>query len=563
MTDASDDLRCDDLHAYVDGELGPDEATAFETHLATCDTCGAALAGLLVLTSALEDAAVRAAAPPARLTVISGRRNESAAEPRNVPPPPRRGRTWWAGALAMVAIAAGGLYAWWPSPSAQPVVAALEPELAPRGIEARLSYPGTERYRRLDVARGGQGGDAISPARIATLERAGDWHGLAVVALLGGQPERAARAFANAGTTPVVDSDRAALALVDGSRPALERALGDLERALAVAPGHGPARWNRALVLARLGLGLGAARELDAVAALGEPGWADEARLRAQGLRAEVAQRQVLWQRGYAAGRAMIKDGTPVALELAGVAGQLTIALYDAVRTAPSRQAVEALAPLARALDGVDRGRRLTAYVERIARADFAVRAPLAKAYRGLLLGEPLATGVAAYLARLARAQASDLQLGAMIYTGTAAAHLRDYQRLATASQDPWMLAIAAQETAKAARARGDHAAAERILEAAIAAAQRDQVAYRALVLRDQLGRLLREGRQMERASDEALVQYRDASAAGEWLLENRALGELAATYAARSPEVARAYQAELAERAHLPAPATAGPIDQ
>ena len=63
--------RCDDLHAYLDGELGDTESAAFESHLLGCDTCNAELPRLLTLLAALEDAAALAATNPARTPHLS------------------------------------------------------------------------------------------------------------------------------------------------------------------------------------------------------------------------------------------------------------------------------------------------------------------------------------------------------------------------------------------------------------------------------------------------------------------------------------------------------------
>lgn len=40
---------CDLLHAFADGELSAEDATAFREHLATCDACAAGLADHMML----------------------------------------------------------------------------------------------------------------------------------------------------------------------------------------------------------------------------------------------------------------------------------------------------------------------------------------------------------------------------------------------------------------------------------------------------------------------------------------------------------------------------------
>jgi len=69
------------------------------------------------------------------------------------------------------------------------------------------------------------------------------------------------------------------------------RALELADAAIARSPDLVQAHWNRALALRKLDLPLAAAAELDAVAARGEPGWADEARRIAATLRTPIETR--------------------------------------------------------------------------------------------------------------------------------------------------------------------------------------------------------------------------------------------------------------------------------
>jgi CHAT domain-containing protein/putative zinc finger protein len=577
--------RCEHLDAYVDGELGDDEHAAFEAHLATCDACHAELPRLLALMAALDtavDATARAAVGSTRLTVLPGGldaprpsapagldapRPSAPAEHKPAPRRPVVRRSWQlaAGIAGTLALAAGLLVILRPA-TRPPAVASLQGDLRPtRSLEARLSYPGAAQHRPVDVARGAQTPESISLDRLVELEHARNWHGLAVASLLAGDRERAVRSFAQAASTPEVDSDRAALELVDGSPAALERALEDVDRALAAAPGSGAARWNRALVLAGLNAPLAAARDLDRVAALGEPGWADEARTRAAGLRAAVAQRRTRWTQANVAGPRLIEDGTAVPAELTSVTGYLTIMLYDAVRAAPSRSRVEALLPLAQALDSAYRSDRLAAYVRRIAASDFAIRAPFAARYRDVVLQRPGAD-VEALLAQLENTAPAtdDLWLGAIVRAGRVAAHLDAYRRRALATQDPWFAIIAEHETARAELARGARAAAERRLRDAVVAARRDRLTYRALLLEIDLIALYRQTHNQAEADAEARAVFREATAAGEWLLESNVLGELAAISHNRYAHgLTRAYLAELIERSEYDASTAVNATDE
>ncbi|HET7500084.1 MAG TPA: CHAT domain-containing protein [Kofleriaceae bacterium] len=554
---------CERLHDYVDGELDPAEERDFEAHLASCDACAAELPRLLALLAALDTVAESASRGPAgghRLTVIPGGLTGAPRELAMVRPPGRR-RPWWIVGLGGVAAAAAALLLILRPPTLPtdaPVAVSLQGDLGPsRSLEARLSYPGAERYRPLDVARGARAGDAIPLDRMIGLERAKNWHGLAVASLLAGERDRAARSFAQAPATPAVDSDRAALELVDGSQQALERALEDVDRALAAAPGDGAARWNRALVLRGLGLPLAAARELDRVAALGEPGWTDEARTRAASLRAEVGQRRTRWQQASAAGVRLVADRTPVPSELTSVTGYMTLTLYDAVRSATSSSEALALVPMAQALDGVYRADRLTAYVRRVAASNFAVRKPLAEAYRQLFLGQPVPGGTDGFLRRLEQAGADDIRMGALVRAGQVRGHLDDYRRLAAATGDPWFAVIAEHEAARAEIARGETGPAQHRLRDALALARRERLAYRALLIETELVSLHRNLRELSEAYDEARAAYREAAATGEALIEMNTLGELAAINLDRYAHgLARAYLAELLERSES-SPAT------
>ena len=575
---------CVHLDDYVDGELAPSDRAAFERHLATCPACAADLPRLLALMSALDAAAqpTTDARPGPRLTVVRGATAATATRPAGgacppeaprpgaaaVPARPQR-RARWIAASALAAAAAAAiavLVVRPPAPSAPPVVASLDDQLGPtRHLEARLSYAGTERYRPLDAARGAASSEPISIDRMGQFERARDWHGVAVAALLAGERERAQRFFAQAPTTPAVDSDRAALELADGSRDALERALDDVDRALQAAPHSPAARWNRALVLAGLDLPLAAARELDDVIATGEAGWADEARRRAAALRAGVEQRRTRFHKALVAGKQLIEDGAPIPAELIGVTGFMTITLYDAVRAARSREAVEALVPLAQSLDRLYRSDRLTAHVRRIAASDFRVRKPLAEIYRAwVLTGTLPGPAIASFLARVAPPATDDLWMGAAVRAGDTASRLDDYRRRAARSGDPWFLAIAEHEAAKAEIARGELTAAERRLREAIAAARRDHLDYRAIALEDELVELLISTRRPSPAAAAAEIAYRETIASGDYIRELNAISELAAINVQRySSGLARAYLTEQIERSNSRPASPSNPNDE
>jgi hypothetical protein len=153
------------------------------------------------------------------------------------------------------------------------------PDLSLRTIDGRVSDRRLDRFR--PRARPGAG-----PTRedqdLAQLESAGDHHALAVALLLQGRYEDAARQFRQAGPSPAVLVDQAALALAMGDPAA---ALSLAERALAAAPELPAGRWNRALALAGLGRRFDAVADFEDIARHDEPGWAIEASQRASQLR--------------------------------------------------------------------------------------------------------------------------------------------------------------------------------------------------------------------------------------------------------------------------------------
>jgi cellulose synthase operon protein C len=266
MTAACDALR---VHALVDGALDAPRAETTRRHLGGCSRCQQVFEEVLLLD------ALGAGLPPPRGTVELDAMTE---QPR--PPPPRRPRRWTLAAAPGLALAAG-LVLWWglradPDQGAAAVFAALAQQ--PRQHEWRLSYPAADRYRVYDGPRAGA---AKQPARLldlSTVERTGQVHALAAAQLLVGMPRQAEARLATLPVSADVLNDRAVAAL---ARDDVTAARALLDQALALRPDHRQALWNRALVSERLGDAAAAARLFERVAALGESGWAAEAKARA------------------------------------------------------------------------------------------------------------------------------------------------------------------------------------------------------------------------------------------------------------------------------------------
>lgn len=541
---------CELLGAYVDGELEADEAVRFADHLATCPACPAALheaLQLVGLEAAMRAAPVREVATPA---VVRAQRRWSRAVP-----------------VVGLALAAAAVVALWlglrrdPAPAPPGVAIAALP--AQRATEGRVTTGPGAAHRPYSVARAAdRAGEPVALGELAALEQRGDVRGLAAAYLRAGDPTRALAALAQAGAAPEVGAERG-FALVLAGQPG--EALVALDDALAQAPGLAAAQWNRALALRDLGLPLGAAAAFEAVAARGEPGWADEARARAAALRAEAATQRAAFDE--LVGRA----GPQLAQAPGGVApalarqfpGSARLLFYDAVRGATSADAVRALAPLAAVLDADAGSDHLARYLARIAEADFARRAPLAARYAAVvtahLTGARLdPAGAAALQADLRRARQDDILLGALIRTSAdgmtvPAAQLPELRRLATATADPWFALVADEQQGKALIARGDHDAAERVLRQALAGCRFE---FRCARLELLLGRAYLELGRTAEARRVLAAAWARARRLGEHYLATHVLYALADLeqvsddVGARTLANARAYAGELVARA-------------
>ncbi|HUJ58557.1 MAG TPA: CHAT domain-containing protein [Kofleriaceae bacterium] len=522
-----DCARQPDVHALADGELAGLAAEAARDHVASCATCQAELADVLQL----------AALPAARLARV---------EPAIIPLAwYRRRAPQLALATAIVAAAACALL----------VLGRRAPEPAPRGpaialgttrqLEARISWGDAAAWRAYDVPRAGEPAhEAIPLTALAEAERAGDAHGVGVLALLDGERAQAASYLDRAGATPDVLADRAALALADGQP---ERALALADAVLAQQPDHTAALWNRGLALRDLGLGRGAAAAFRAVAAHREPGWADEASRRAAALDAET---DALEQRFDRLNRASVS--------LAGGALELTIddaraepgyargILYDAIRSAPSRERLAKLRPLADAIDAADGD---TALADALDRAAAGLHPELATRYGELVRAlsvearltaptgdeRPLPTGAArpALLGELRAAHADDLLLGVLMKLGDNRRtvnpdELAEFARLAQASPDPWMQMLGLQEQAQVALDRDDLIGAEAILLRARQRCAQGAPAFRCITIGKLIGnlylRLLRLPEARAAVADTWLLARRS----GEWFLQGDVLQLLA-----------------------------------
>ena len=433
--------QLEQTHALADGELTGDALEAAQDHLATCEHCQAELADVMQMKALPMP-------PPANVVSLAWYRKRS---------------TQVASVLVVAAAAATVLYlggrrhAVGPTPEA-PVKIALADT---RALEARLSWQGASDYRAYSVPRGQSlAKEPISLAAMADAEKRGDLHGVAALALLGGDFEQAKKYLALAGESADVLADRAALELSLG---APDKALASADEALQKSPDAAVATWNRALALRDLGLRHDALEAFRAVAKHGESGWAAEATKRADELERSFKDEIELTKRVWAAAMPLAQTQTGLAIEDARrLPATARIELYDALRAAPDAQAVAKLLPLAEAIDSAG-GDHSTVDAVKAAKPDPRVSA----AYLSILTDpKPDRTKL---LATLRAAHANDALAVALIKLGDVngnllAPDLPELVKLSEASSDPWIQLLGIEQRGLAALMNNDLPAAEAAL---------------------------------------------------------------------------------------------------
>jgi CHAT domain-containing protein/TolA-binding protein len=247
IDDARDDCPSEEtLGAFLEGRLQGAERDAVLAHLATCERC---IAGAAFVTQ------MNAEEEPPRTNVVPMR---------------RRNRTTWIGIAAALVIIAG-IAAFVMRSRAQPGISTLI-AAAPasyRTIEPRITgFPWAELQRLRAEAPaqdpeslrlGGAAGEVLTRAERDSSDEA--VHAAGVAKLLLQQPTEAIeqlRASAEKSNAASTWNDLAAAyytsAVRDGRSADLPRALAAADRAIALDPSLHEARFNRALILERMGL---------------------------------------------------------------------------------------------------------------------------------------------------------------------------------------------------------------------------------------------------------------------------------------------------------------------
>jgi len=427
--------------------------------------------------------------------------------------------------------------------------------LTTRPYEIRFAYPDAAGYRpvRDEQRGGGQAGsaDAIAYGALEALEQRKDIHALAIArAWNGDDTAKLAARLRAIPQTAQVRSDAAALELLTRHPDDVEPVLAELERLRgsddpAVARA---ARWNYAVLLARLDLPRSAAQAFEAIAGEHEPGWADEARARAVGPRQRGELLQTRWEQATRAGQALVATGAAVPIDLVrGFPGVMRTYFYNAVRTASSRERVLALGPMAAELDKLGDRPVLTGYVERVAGLDFQRRAPLAAAYARVLQGAQPTDKLRALLVAPASADVADIIVGTMVQLDAVAGHRDAFRAMTERSGDPWFHIVLAKAEATAAIQRGDWLGAEAQLRNGEKLCGQRAVAYQCMDLRLQLGKLYEILHRIPEALAVVQIAIQTARSAGEWRRYTAALWQLADLQRLQtSTASARAYAGEV-----------------
>lgn len=537
---------CEQVERFVDGALDEAHAHAFRLHLPGCARCQSELEQLLQLRLLAEDYAAEHLPAPA---------------PRRFwhwPPSWSLSPRFWLPAAALTALAvlawlgAGGMDLGRSTPR-EDVWLARTPQ---RVLEARSTYPGADSWRPLASAStmGATASSEVLPLEaLSRLERQGDEAGVLAAYLVREDWRNAAAMLekpAPSGLSPEqLANERAVLLLNQGRH---EEALRLLEDVLARQPQHPQARWNRALVLRALGLRLRAARAFSELAQAGEPGWAQEALQKAEVLQRQERERRERWLSTREAGERLVRDGVlPPPELLRSPLPSLRLFFYDAVRMAPSSQALGALRPMAEALEGDTRTPVLARALAAPSAQELARRRPLTQAYARLLAGTLPAPEQDALLRALRGAPHEELlRLGTLVLTGQVGARLEEFESLARAVGDPWFEVLVLQERARAQATAGRSVETRRTWEEAERLCRQSGVSYRCLALELELAALFLERVSLDEAWTHARRGYERALQQGEWEKERQFLQQLAQVARFRHDEpLARAYLQEVLER--------------
>jgi cellulose synthase operon protein C len=417
-----------------------------------------------------------------------------------------------------------------------------------RVLEVRLAWAPAAAHRPYQVLRSSNRPTEDVPISVlAEYERKGDAHALGVADVLKGDYDRAKQKLLAAPASIQRDSDLAALEVLRGDN---EAALTWLDAVLERAPTHPQALWNRALVLRNLGLSHGAAKAFRQVEALHEPGWATEAAQRAAALELNLKASREAWQAAVDALAALVLDHTPIDVAVAMKAPmQARNAFYLASWNSMTAAELNALRPLATALDELDGDSKLVTFLDQLLTHDLKRRAVGVRVMRPMIEGyyaswgsrldfapkltRPVADfdwehGGERVLAGVHQSAEKDLIAGALAMLG--GVRSPEFEPIARAFGDPQLLSNVAIERFEAAFERGDTPTAEAIAREGLAVCKVPAL-QRCVSLRLYVGHLFKEQLRTVEAREQARAALEYASTYNEPLLQREAwtqLGDLA-----------------------------------
>jgi hypothetical protein len=528
-------VPCRDLVRFADGELDAELAESFRSHLRTCGTCRAGLieamqlgARISTLPPPLEPVKL---APEVPSEAAPGLPLDRAPQPWKPRSRGRRALVTWIATLAAAAAIVAFFKLHRPSPPA--ALASVFADQTTRPYAIRIAYAGAAAHRPVrDVMLGAaapSGPAAISYAKLDALQQRNDNHALAIArAWNGDNLTKIAEQLRGLPSTPSVRSDLAAVELLTASKSDVESVLTELE-ALRVSDDPAVARaaqWNHALLLSQLDLQRSAAQEFQAIASAHEPGWGEEAQVRGSEAERLGKAFQERWKDASVAGEALLTTGAPVRPGLGeAFPGLMRAYFYNAVRTAPTRERVLALMPLAAELDRHSAQPVLGDYVRQIASSDFRRRAPLADAYGRLLRHAPLTPELTAALTTsVASRDVLDIVMGATVEMDAVGDHIAAFRRMVKQTDDPWFEVLLGKEEAALELKRGNWLGAEARLRQTEKLCADPGVTYKCLELARSLAVLYQSLHRIPESLAVVRSALETARSAGEWGLHRRLL---------------------------------------
>jgi tetratricopeptide (TPR) repeat protein len=369
---SSGPTRCEQLGAFVDGELTPDEATAFRRHLVVCARCQQEMHGLMQLSALAEQARERrpAEAPQLAPAVIAAMQRGT--RPR---------RAAWVAVVGTVAIAAS-LALFLVTERRAPTAATLLASRDVRRVSGWPSYAGEKEYRPYSVQRGNAADVVV--VGVSKLEERQDWAGLASVALVRGEFKQAMAYLQRAPKDARTQNDIGLALLELGQPEAALEAFAAAEKGDPTLPQPG---FNRALALERMGLPRAAKAALEGVLPRAPGGWRAEAQDRIRRLDAGIARRQEDSAAMSRALKELVEHQTPPdSTWLTRAPASVRSSFYRALALAPDAATVQRIRPLAVDVDRLGDKPVLATLVDRVLAHAGQARWPLAAELRPFAL---------------------------------------------------------------------------------------------------------------------------------------------------------------------------------